>query len=155
MSRKINFQPVTRLNYEKLFRLKIRNDQKKFVPSILESLAYAYIKPWDEAFDPYIIFDNDKMIGFFYVSYTPDSEDNYWIGGFFIDRKYQGMGYGKDSFSAILKFIPSIHKNCKEISLTIEKNNEVARSLYESFGFNGSGEENRDGELIFRFKCHI
>ena len=47
----ISFEPVTRENWEDVLKLKIRPEQQKFAPSAAESLAAAYIKPWDEALD--------------------------------------------------------------------------------------------------------
>ena len=77
--------------------LQVYSYQEKFVPSVSESLAAAYVKPWDDVLDPYLIHMNDLLVGFFYVSYTPNSCNNYWIGGFFIDMQYQRKGYVKAS----------------------------------------------------------
>lgn len=106
-----------------------------FVPSIYEALTYAYIKPWDEALDPFLVCDEEITIGFFYISYTPNSADNYWIGGFQIDKSYQGKGYGKQAMRRIIEFICETHPSCKLISLTVEQDNKLAQRLYESIGF--------------------
>jgi len=49
----INFQPITRENWEEALKIKLTREQLKnnFAPSIAESLAAAYVKPWDEALD--------------------------------------------------------------------------------------------------------
>jgi len=148
------FHPVTRENWEAALMLKVKKGQQRFVPTVAESLASAYIKPWDEALDPYVICRDKSIVGFFYISYTPDSKDNYWIGGFMIDKKFQGKGYGKLAFAQILEFIPHIHTYCELISLTVEKDNLTARKLYETFGFCSVCRENKYGELIFEFKLN-
>ncbi|MCP4705880.1 MAG: GNAT family N-acetyltransferase [candidate division Zixibacteria bacterium] len=145
----MSFVPVTKQNWEIAIELEVKEDQKKFVPSAAESIASAYIKPWDEALDPYAIMLVDKMIGLFYISYTPESIDNYWIGGFFIDKNYQGSGYGKSSLNKILKFIPSVHPNCQEMKLTVEEENCIARKLYENLGFVTDNKVNKYGEIIY------
>lgn len=149
MAHDIRFESVTRLNWEQVLKLKVRPDQSTFAPTPAEALAAAYVKPWDEALDPYIIYAGDEMIGLFYLSYTPDSVDNYWIGGFIIEVAYQGKGYGKAALLEILRFIPTIHTNCEAVNLTVEKDNLVAQSLYKSLGFNDTGKNNKYGEIIY------
>ncbi|WP_010271856.1 GNAT family N-acetyltransferase, partial [Paenibacillus senegalensis] len=90
----IDIKPIDRTNYVEAISISLFKSQENLVPSVVQSLAWAYIKPWDEAFDPYILCLNDKTIGFFYLSYTPYSTNNYWIGGFQIDKTYQGIGLG-------------------------------------------------------------
>ena len=102
MKDNIIFTQVTRDNWEAALKLEVLAEQRKFVPTPAESLAAAYIKPWDEALYPYLIYLNDLLIGMFYISYTPDSIDNYWIGGLMIDKKYQNKGFGKAALIKIL-----------------------------------------------------
>ncbi len=149
MTDKISFKLYTRDNWEEALKMEVFPEQKKFAPTIAESLATAYIKPWDEAFDPYLIYIDEIMIGAFYLSYTPDSKDNYWLGGFMIDKNYQNKGYGRRALPDILKFISSLHKKCQEIKLTVEQDNIVAQKLYKSLGFGDTGEKNKYGEIIY------
>jgi diamine N-acetyltransferase len=146
----IRIEKINRNNYEKALFIKVKRDQKKFVPSVQESLMYAYVIPWDEAFDPYLVYKDQIPVGFFYISYTPDSIDNYWIGGFQVDKKYQNQGIGKLLFQGILDFIKNEHPCCKVISLTVEKSNIIASKLYESFGFTCTNSVNPDDEVIYR-----
>jgi diamine N-acetyltransferase len=147
----ISFRPVTRENCEEALKLQVSPEQMKFAPSVAESLASAYIKPWDEALDPFVICVDDQLVGLFYISYTPDSKDNYWIGGFIIDRKFQGRGYGRRALREMLSFVPTVHPNCQEIKLTVEKENLTAQKLYRSLGFDSEGETNKYGEIIYTF----
>lgn len=114
---------VVENNWEEAFELSVHESQKSFVPNIAESLAFAFIEPWDEALDPYVLYENNKIIGAFYISYTPNSDDNYWIGEFQIDKVFQGKGYGKQSLNKIIEFIKEKHRKCRVISLTVEKEN--------------------------------
>ena len=146
---RIQFESFARHNWEDALKLSVHEAQKAFVPTVAESLAAAYIKPWDEALDPYVIYVDDRLVGCFYVSYTPDSQDNYWIGGFMIDREFQGRGYGCASLKEILRFIPKVHPRCREVKLTVEKGNEIAQKLYRSLGFDDTGETNKYDEIIY------
>lgn len=150
MTQSIQFKKITKENWEEAFSISVLDNQRTFVPSVAESLAYAYLKPWDEALDPYAIYLNEEIMGMFYLSYTPESERNYWIGGFQIDKKYQGQGLGRKSLQKILTFIKETHPTCKVVSLTVEKENKLAIHLYESIGFISQDKANDSGELIFK-----
>ncbi|MCR8642016.1 GNAT family N-acetyltransferase [Paenibacillus sp. N1-5-1-14] len=150
----IRIEPINKNNWEEALAISLHKSQEKLVPTVIESLAWAYIKPWDEAFDPYVLRKDDKAYGFFYLSYTPNSTDNYWIGGFQIDKGYQGNGLGKESLKKILEFIQEKHRQCEVISLTIEKGNDHARKLYEKLGFINQDRENQDGEIVYKLKLN-
>ncbi|MEK4004503.1 GNAT family N-acetyltransferase [Paenibacillus sp. FSL H3-0333] len=145
----IVIQPVNAQNWEEALEISVCKEHRHFVPSVMESLAYAYIKPWDEALDPYILSIDGCIIGFFYISYTPGSSDNYWIGGFQIDYRHQRKGYGKQALVEIIKFIKEVHPKCSLISLTVEQENSVAQKLYEGLGFTSEQRLNQDGEIIY------
>jgi diamine N-acetyltransferase len=148
----ISVHEINRYNYEQILDLGIHEEQRAFVPSVLESLAYAYIKPWDEAFDIFALYQNDIPVGLFYISYTPESLDNYWLGGFFVSKEYQNKGVGKLSFACIMDFIKNKYTKCQVLSLTVENSNLKAKSLYEKFGFISDGELNQDKEVIYKNK---
>ena len=148
----ISIKEITKDNWEEAFELSVHESQKSFVPSIAESLAFAYIKPWDEALVPYVLCENNKIIGAFFLTYTPNSEDNYWIGGFQIDKDLQGKGYGKQSLDKIIEFIKEKHCTCKVISLTVEKENEQAVSMYKRAGFISQNKENSYQQPIYKLK---
>jgi len=148
----INIQPLTRDNWEQAVKITLEDWQIPLVPSVIEGIAYAYIKPWDEAFDPYVLELEGKILGFFYLSYTPESTDNYWIGGFQIDKSFQGMGNGKRALSAIIDLIKKEHPRCQVISLTVERNNLIAQSLYKGMLFVDENMTNQDDEVIYRLK---
>lgn len=150
--RDIQIHLVSQDNWEEAMKVSVYPEQAHYVPSVTESLAYAYLKPWDEALDPFVISNHDKIIGFFFLSYTPHSLDNYWIGGFQIDNAFQGKGYGKQAMAKILSFIKQEHPHCQVISLTVEPSNEQARRLYEQVGFVSEHGRNQYGEMIYRYK---
>ncbi len=146
---KLRFEPITRENWETALKLQVHPHQEKYVPSVAVSLAAAHVKPWDEALDPYLIYVNEILVGFFYISYTPNSVDNYWIGGFFIDQAHQRKGYGKGALLHILTMLPELHPNCELVHLTVEPENKVAQKLYKSLGFSDTGKMNKYGEIVY------
>lgn len=149
--RDIQISLVSHHNWEEAMKISVRPEQARFVPSVTESLAYAYLKPWDEALDPYVLSTGNVIIGFFFLSHTPDSSDNYWIGGFQIDKAHQGKGYGKQAMAKIISFVKQEHPRCQIISLTVEPSNEQAKRLYEHTGFVSENGRNQYGEIIYRY----
>ena len=64
-----------------------------------------------------------------------------------IDKAYQGRGYGKEAVSLALDFIKSSPCGLAEYCwLSYEPENEVAKKLYSSLGFNETGD--MDGEEL-------
>lgn len=150
----VQIHPVTRDNWEEALQISLYENQTHLVPSVMEGLAYAYVKPWDEAFDPYVLEMQGRVSGFFYLSYTPGSTDNYWLGGFQIDKSFQGQGIGKRALSAVIDFIIRKHPSCRIISLTVERDNHIAKHLYTSVSFVSENQTNADDEVIYRLKVN-
>ena len=72
---------------------------------------------------------------------------NYNLWRLMIDKKYQNRGFGRKSVQLALEFIKSFP--CGEAEycwLSYEPENEVARKLYHSFGFEETGD--MDGEEV-------
>ena len=95
------------------------------------------------------IYDDDLMIGFAMYGYCYEY-DFYEICRFMIDHKYQGKGYGR---RALVKIIEEMKENeeCKDIYISFDPKNNIARSLYESLGFKDTGKTLED-ELLFKLE---
>ena len=137
----VQLKMVTRENWEEALRLKVNEEQNRFVPSVAVSLAKVYIKPdgEDVNYIPFAIYDHMKMVGFIMHAYEEKTSDMYWINGFLIDEKYQGKGYGKAALAKMVTWIQDRFPQCKEIRLTVYKENQHAQNLYKSYGFQPTG----------------
>ena len=138
----IRLKPITRDNWEEAIKMKVKESQRDFVPSAAVSLAKVYIKPDGDAIEyiPFSIYDNEQMVGFIMHAYEPDTANMYWINGFFIDKNYQGRGYGRPALAEMIGWIKTKFPQCEEIRLTVHKDNHHARNLYKNFGFSPTGE---------------
>lgn len=119
---------------------------EEFVASNAFSIAQSKIqKGWTVK----AIYDEDLMIGFTMYGYCYEY-GFYEICRFMIDYKYQGKGYGR---RALVKIIEEMKKNeeCKEIYISFDPKNNIARSLYESLGFYDTG-ETLEEELLFKLQ---
>ncbi len=148
---KITLKEVTKENWLEAIKLAVHPEQERFVPSVAISLAKAYIKPEGETVTPYAIYAEGKMVGFFTYTYTPESADNYWIGGFLIDRALQGQGYGKTAMRDIMEQIPKLFPKCRKVGLTVHPDNHPAQKLYKGFGFKDTGRI-YEGEIVYRLE---
>lgn len=119
---------------------------EEFVASNAFSIAQSKVqKGWTVK----AIYNDDLIIGFTMYGYCYEY-DFYEICRFMIDHKYQGKGYGK---LALIKIIEEMkkHEDCKEIYISFDPKNNIARSLYESLGFKDTG-RTLEEELLFELK---
>ena len=107
--------------------------QETFVESPKDSLEAKVAKQWDIDWTIDCIYADNQMIG--YVMHGMDVDGNVWIDRFMIDKRYQGHGYGEESFRQILNKINSYYTEKKHIVLSVEKHNAVAIKMYEKYGF--------------------
>ncbi|WP_002147567.1 GNAT family N-acetyltransferase [Bacillus cereus] len=147
----VQLKVVTRENWEDALKLQVKEDQRKFVPTVAVSLAKVYIKPDGDNVEyiPFAIYDGDTMVGFIMHAVVRETSDMYWINGFIIDQKQQGNGYGKAALQESIYLIKNKFKACKEIRLTVHKDNISAKKLYERYGFQPLGHD-YDGEQVYR-----
>ena len=149
----LSLREVTRKNWRAALGLTVYPEQQRFVagyaPIALLVLAKAYIRPGDLTWTPYAFYLAEEMIGFTALAYEPGSSENYWLGHFFIDHRYQGQGYGKLALRLFLQFLKEHHPQCETLQLTVHPENVRAQHLYKSVGFQPTGEE-LDQEPIYK-----
>ena len=149
----ITIREVTRENWQEALGLETLPEQLHFVagstPIAAIALAKAYIRPGGWNWTPYAIYAGAEMVGFAELACTPDSVDNYWIFHFFIDRRFQGRGYGKEALQALIALIREQHPRCRMLQLGVHPENERARRLYMGAGFQPTGTE-RWGEPVYQ-----
>ena len=146
----IQLKVVTRENWEDALQLQVKENQRKFVPAVAVSLAKVYIKPDGENVEyiPFAIYNGDLMVGFVMHAVVKETTDMYWINGFIIDQNQQEW-LRKSGLTGKYLFNKNTFKACKEIRLTVHKDNISAKKLYESYGFQ-SLEHDYDGEQVYR-----
>ena len=112
--------------------LKVSRDQEHYVANTATILAraYAYRRDGSQAF---LICNNGTPVGM--VLYYENADwGNYIFSELLIDERFQGKGYGKTATRLILD---RMKKECKynKVALCYIEGKEVAKKLYESFGF--------------------
>lgn len=134
----ITLQPVTGENWNALIKLKVRDDQSKFVASNLYSIAeaqfgYKYEGHWD--LHTFGIFTDDIPVGFLMYGYNfAHPRIQAYTFRLMVDEKYQGNGYGRLGMEKMLRIF-SEDERIKSVGISYKPENEVARRLYAILGF--------------------
>lgn len=112
--------------------LKVTDEQKNYVSDSYAMLAraYAYREQRSRGF---VIYDDETPVGMGMYHDCPDL-DAFDLSQIFIDKRYQGKGYGKAATRLVLDEMRQDGKYSKAVLCYIE-GNEAAKSLYEQFGF--------------------
>lgn len=139
----VEIRPVNKDNWRELIKLKVREDQKHFVASNLYSIAEAQFGEefdghWD--FYPFGIYDGTVPVGFLMYGFNFDHPDHQaFIVRLMVDEKHQGKGYGRFGMGWMLDCFRK-DARIKNVAISYEPENDVARKLYASLGFVESGE---------------
>ena len=138
----VELRSITEDNFIDAFHLKLASGQELFVSHPIRSLAQAYV--YRNQCQPFGIYAEEKMVGYVMVIYDYDVPE-YDIWHMMIDESMQGRGYGNEALDRVIDYIrtkPFGHSG--RIALTCNKNNPIARRLYESKGFSATGVEDED-----------
>ena len=158
----VHLEKIDPSNIWDIVDLKVFKTQKNFVAANWVSIVQAYsVRDSATAAFPFGIYDGKKLVGFLMIGYNeaalyetfdgvepPQSLiNNYSLWRLMIDKRYQNRGYGREAIALALEFIHTWPCGRAELcSLSYEPENEVARKLYHSFGFQENGE--MDGDEI-------
>lgn len=135
----INLKVINEDNFLDAFQLKLADGQEKYVSNPIRSLAQAYV--YRKQCQPFGIYDGDEMVGYVMVIYDYDIPE-YDIWHMMIDASRQGRGYGSAALRLVLEYIKTKpFGNSNRVTLTCNKDNQVALKLYHQAGFVETGEE--------------
>ena len=138
----VELRKITEDNFIDAFNFKLAPGQEKYVSHPIRSLAQAYV--YREQCQPFGIYAEEKMIGYVMVIYDYDVPE-YDIWHMMIDESAQGQGYGNDALDRVIDYIRmKPFGDTDRVALTCNKNNPIARKLYESKGFSATGAEDED-----------
>ena len=131
----VELRTITKDNLEDVLRLTVAEHQKAFVSSTAHSLAQAYIYR-DTAF-PFAIYSNETLVGFIMLGYYKEKKQ-YTLWKLLIDEKYQNQGYGKYAVQKGITYLTNTF-DAKEIYVGVSSENDRAKQLYASIGFDATG----------------
>ncbi len=133
---------ITEDNFIDAFNLKLASGQERFVSLPIRSLAQAYV--YRNQCQPFGIYVDGTMVGYVMVIYDYDIPE-YDIWHMMIDESMQGKGIGREALNKVIEYIRTKpFGNSGRIALTCNKDNPIAKKLYESKGFSATGVEDED-----------
>ena len=138
----IRLTEISEDNFIDAFNLKLAPGQEKFVSHPVRSLAQAYV--YRDQCRPFGIYADEKMVGYVMVIYDYDVPE-YDIWHMMIDESAQGRGYGGAALDKVIEYIKTKPFGPSDrVALTCNRENAVARKLYEKKGFRDTGVEDGD-----------
>lgn len=141
----LSLRAITRDNIWQVMRLQVAEQQREFVAGNAESLAETTVEPTCR---PLAIYAGDTPVGF--AMYGLDVETGrWWIIRLMIDHRHQGRGFGRAAIHLLLERLRRDH-DVSSVVLGCDRENQVARRLYESVGFVDTGAV-EDDEMIYRY----
>ena len=158
MMDEIRLEKLTWDTVDDVLKLKVAKEQKTFVAKNSDSMIDAYFALTEEGKNVFTfgIYCRKKAVGFLMIGYNCAWRDNldfaknsYYIWRFMIDKRYQGMGYGRQALQRAVEFVRTAPCGKAEYCwLSYEPENEVARKLYLSAGFEERPDLCREDEEI-------
>lgn len=120
-------------------------EQEEFVNPAGFSIGRAYLDPRDNV--PCVICKTDgERIGYIvFRKWSGEGRNFNW--SYYIDKKYQGQGYGKAAARLAVKILKAVDPDVP-IKLSAEASNVRAQELYRSVGFKKTDELDGD-DLVF------
>jgi len=131
-------------NFRDLWTIRALRAQSRWVSELPRYVALCRM---GGEWQPLAIHADGRTVGFAMWARDP-ADGSYWIGGFVIDRREQGKGYGRDALAALIDVLRG-KPGCREVALSYAPDNDVARRLYASAGFVETGER-EDDEVVAR-----
>src|SRR5687768_15374034 len=144
----VTLKDIDRENFRRCVALEVRDDQKGFVAPNVYSIAQSKVEP---AYNVQAVYDGDEMVGF--VMYGWDEEEGcHYLGRLMIDKSRQGKGYGRAAVEEVIRRLRA-EPGCRQVALSIIPENRAAQALYESLGFEKTGEVSHGEEvMLLRFE---
>lgn len=140
----VTLHPVTKENWRAVSALQVADDQKTFVA---DTGYYLNLCHYGGLWNPLAVQTGESVIGFLMWA-IDDSDGSCWLGGILIDKRFQGMGYGRQAVESALDRL-SKETGSTEFALSYLPSNTTARELYLSIGFRETGEK-EDEEIVAR-----
>ena len=125
----ISLRKIDQDNWRDCIKLKVKEEQKKFVATNENALALAYVHT---EMNPLGIYLDEKIVGFLMHALDPD-DNIYYINRFMIDENYQGKGYGRKALSLLIEKLKD--EGVKVLDILHKPDNHSAIKLYNSLGF--------------------
>ncbi len=139
----VSLREVTRDNLDEILRLKVAEEQSKFVAPNSTSIAQAHFYPEEAWFRA--IYADETPVGFLMLSDTPEKAE-YFLWRLMMDDKYQGMGFGRRAIDLLVAHVKT-RPNATKLLTSCVPGKGSPFEFYKNLGFEPTGEI-EDGEDV-------
>src|SRR4051812_36352064 len=126
--------------------LSVHAAQQAFIAPVATYLA---VCDAERIWTPLGVCVDDEVVGFAMWARDPAEAGSLWLGAILVDRAHQRRGVGRAAMERLVERLEA-EPDCREVALSYDARNAVARALYASLGFVETGETTDDGELVAR-----
>lgn len=139
----VDLRPITEANWREALTLEVAAEQQPFAAGVTPiaaiALAKAYIRPGGKTVEPFGIYHQDTLVGFFNLHYTPNSRDDFWLFHFFIDHRFQRQNFGRAAIVQLIQHLQEHHPSCALLRLSAHPRNDPAQRFCTRLGFSDDG----------------
>lgn len=149
----ICLREINEHNWLEVARLKIQEEQQKFVAPPIGILARAYVYRKNRA-AAYAIYNDETVVGVLMVRDLDEEPACYELQQWIIGEQYQGQGFGQ---AALREIIAVLRKEGKyqSIEVCVKMEDQTAVHVYQKAGFVDTGYLDPDApdcyNLVYRF----
>jgi diamine N-acetyltransferase len=119
-----------------------RDDQRQFVCAL--AARYLLLSDREGLWRSLGIYADEVVVG--HVMWAEDEDGSAWIGGLVVDAAAQGLGIGRVATQTLIRWF-SEEYGYRVIRLSYQPENVSAARVYESLGFQATGER-QDDEIV-------
>ncbi len=140
----VSLREVTADSLRSILRLKVGPQQEQFVADNAVSIAEAHFEPkaWFRA-----IYAGETPVGFVML-YDDVEKPEYFLWRYMIDRRYQGMGFGRQALRQVIDYVRG-RPGATEMLLSYVPAEGSPEPFYARLGFANTGAV-EDGENVMR-----
>ncbi|MBG9549027.1 GNAT family N-acetyltransferase [Cytobacillus firmus] len=133
---KVKIEEVTADNWFDCCLLELSEEQRAYMEPNAVSIAQS---KFETALRPYVIYLEDKAVGFLMFNTCLEEMDAYWIYRIMVDKEHQGRGIGKKATELMIAEMAKL-PNAKKLAVGYHLENLGAHHLYASLGFADHGQ---------------
>lgn len=148
----VTLREVTAQNLGQILHLDVSENQREYVATNAQSIAQAHFsqEAWFRA-----IYADESPVGFLMLhdenlKDEPRETDYYFLWRLMVDRRYQGMGFGRRAVELLVEHVRQ-RPNARVLLSSFHDGPDSPRGFYERCGFELTGEE-VDGEVEIRLR---
>ncbi|GAB1692496.1 GNAT family N-acetyltransferase [Krasilnikovia sp. M28-CT-15] len=142
--RVVALSEITEENWRDVADVAPTDDQRRFVAAL--GARYLLLSMRGDLWNSLAVLADDKVVG--HVMWAFDTDDgSHWIGGMIVDAPEQGKGVGRAALLAVVDYLSAL-PGAKEVRLAYHPENVVAAALYETVGFEDTGDREDDDIVV-------